>query len=161
MLPNVHDVIGRRSSKPSLFPPASELSVSLAYDVGVNGYAVDFTEFHINAIPSFLTFGHMIELIYTKSTQVTSYLTTKLSLNNICDINNVNMDSDNATAAKAAVPTDTMNQSKSKTHNLDESFATIPASPAAAAPVQNSEPIVMSTSPIETIFQEIVPQYLR
>lgn len=150
-LPNVHAVIAQRSSKPSLFPSESHFNIPHGDgdgdDVDLDG--ADLTEFHINAIPSFLTFGHMIELIYAKSTQVTSYLTTKLSLSNICDINNVNVDSDNATAATA---TTTMNLSKPKSHNFDESCAAAPPSPsAAAAAVCNSQPIMLSTSPIQVI----------
>lgn len=169
---NVHGIINKRSLKPSLFPPATNIDDDNGDGDGDGVMDLDepdFTQFQINAVPSFLTFGHMIELIYAKSTQVTSYLTTKLSLSNICDKNIVNVDSNNATvtittasasAAEAAVE---KNLSKPMSHNFDElCAATATPPPPSAATVCNSQPIMLSTtSPIQAIFREYVPQYFR
>lgn len=106
----------------------------------------------------------MIELIYAKSTQVTSYLTTKLSLGNICDGNNVNVDSNNATigttttTTTAAAAAMEKKPSEPMSHNFDESCA---AATSTAEVVCNSQPIMSNTSPIQTIFQEVLPQYFR
>lgn len=165
-LSNVSAVIGHRSSKPSLLHFANDLNIPHADDRGDGDDEVNFTDFHINAAPSFLTFGRMIELIYAKSTQVTSYLTTKLSLGNICDINNANVESNNASgpAATATSTTTTENLSTSKSHNFDESCAVAPSqatATTAAVLVCNSQQIMTNTSPIQAIFREIVPQYFR
>lgn len=70
----------KRSSKPSLFPAARYFDLICDEEASFNDFKV--------ATPSFLAFGHMIKSIYGKSVQVTSYLTTKMSLSDICDMNN-------------------------------------------------------------------------
>lgn len=161
---DVRAIIGKRSTKPSLFPQPNHVDHN-AGGVVMDSDGSKFNEFHLNATPSFLTFGHMIELIYAKSTQVTSYLTTKLSLSNICDINNVNVDSNNATTATAAAVAIEKTPLKPMSHNFDESCAATASKPmtetATAEAVCNSQPIMLNASPIQAIFQEILPQYFR
>lgn len=122
--------IGIRSSKPSLFPPASY------YEIQNHDAEPEFTEFNVTA-PSFLAFGHIIKSIYVKSTQVTSYLTTKLSLSDICDINNIDLSYD-ATKENLSKPT----------------VQVFPESSACNDPISHR-------SSIQAIFQEILPQYFR
>lgn len=125
------DKIGKRSSESSLFPAASYVKME-------PDEVADFTEFFITN-PSFLTFGHMIESVNVKfrSTQVTSYLMTELSLSDICNTNTDDLRRD-ATEE---------NLSKSTIQPFSEWSAC-------------NNPII-ELGPIQTIFQGILPQYFR
>lgn len=154
---NVHAIINKRSLRPSLFTQPNHSDDG---DVVMDLDEPNFNEFHLNATPSFLTFGHMIELIYAKSTQVTSYLTTKLSLGNICDVNNANVDSTSTSTTTTTTAAMEKTLFEPMSHNFDESCA-VTATAAAAEVVCSSQPIMLNTSPIQTIFQEVLPQCFR
>lgn len=68
--------------KPSQFPSAS-------YDDEFIDQPTDFSQFKQTTV-SFLTFGQLIKSIYNESSRNTSYLTTKICLSDICDINDIN-----------------------------------------------------------------------
>lgn len=130
--------IGKRSIKPSCFPSASyvdELTGETG-DFGKFNELADFRKFK-QTTASFLAFGHMIKSIYNETH---SDLTTKISLNDICDINGFNDERE----------TTTIETSMTK-------------------PMVGLQPISMEshgscsnpTTPIGQIFQEILPHYFR
>lgn len=135
--------ISKRSLKPNCFPSASYVDEFLdeTGDFGKFDEMADFHKFKQTTV-TFLAFGQMIKSIYNESH---SYLTTKILLNDICDLNGINDERETTRATPKTMDT-----------NM--------AKPVGLQPISMeshngscSNPI----TPIEQIFQEILPQYFR
>lgn len=119
----------RRSTEPSLFPCNNNNNV-----IQCKESVTDFNQFKIT-MPSFSSVGHMIKSIHKESAQVTFYLTTKISLSDICDMS----DYENNCTVEANQP------------NLQEIIE--------IRPCTISSPTI--STPIRNIFQEVLPQFFR
>ncbi|XP_055312081.1 uncharacterized protein LOC129574304 [Sitodiplosis mosellana] len=123
--------IGKRSMKPNRFPSASYNDDEFIDE------PTDFTRFqHTMTTASFLAFAQMIKSIYTESSQITTHLTTKVLLNDICDINGISNDECDTIETNITKPMVGLHQISMESRSC-------------------SRP----TTPIGQIFQEIIPQY--
>lgn len=127
-----NDAVGKRSTKPSCFPPASYID---NVDQSTDGPS-DFRQFKLTTV-SFLAFGRTIKSIYNESSRVTSYLTAKIQLDDICDINDISAE-----------------------HDTIEMNMTKPMVGLQAISMESRSCIIPIT-PIQQIFREIIPQYFR
>lgn len=116
----------RRSKEPSLFPCNNNNNV-----IQCKECVTDFNQFKIT-MPSFSSVAHMIKSIHKESAQVTFYLTTKISLSDICDMS----DYENDYTVEPNKP------------NFQEIIEIRPCT-------------IPTPTPIRNIFQEVLPHFFR
>lgn len=120
--------IGARSPRPTLFPSSNSNPISMEVEP-------DFIKFTITTA-TFLSFARVIKSIYNESVRITSYLTTKISLNDICNT------------------IDCINVSPANDVNMSKPMATL-------LPIAIGSRASPTRTPIGRIFQEMLPHYFR